>query len=301
MVDGQRLQHRAAPPFDAMALKEGIALQHIGNQIAVGQHRTLGYTRGATSVLQHRQLVAVQDRRAVWRFCTGLEYGVQLEGARNRERRHHALHIFDEEINQRALGLGVKIGDLGDHDGLDICFRQHRRRGLRHVGLQHHHRDIGVIELMLQLPLGVKRVGIDHHHAGAQRAEADHQILNEVGHLHRDPVAPLEPRALLQPTGKLRRKSVEIGIGQGVPHTAARGFALVGRERLLEERDNRGIGVGIDVAGNLQRIKLGRDRTLDRFRHGVISGNTDGLGMMWIEWCGVNLPPRFGNGVVAGP
>jgi hypothetical protein len=50
------------------------------------------------------------------------------------------------------------------------------------------------------------------------------------------------------------------------------------------------------VAGNLQRIKLGRDRTLDRFRHGVISGNTGGLGMMWIEWCGVNLPvPRVGS------
>ena len=107
---------------------------------------------------------------------------------------------------------------------------------------------------MLKLPLGVKRVGIDHHHAGAQCTEADHQILNEVGHLHRDPVAPRQPRAVLQPTGKLRRESVEIGVGQGVPNTAARGFALVGGKRLLEERDNRGIGVGIDVAGNLQRI-----------------------------------------------
>ena len=78
-----------------------------------------------------------------------------------------------------------------------------------------------------------------------------------------------------------------------MPHAAARGFALVGSESLLEERDNRGIGVGIDVAGNLQRIKPRRDRALDRFRHGFVSGNTGGLGMMWIEWCGVNLPtPR---------
>ena len=77
---------------------------------------------------------------------------------------------------------------------------------------------------------------------------------------------------MLQPAGKLRRESVEIGISQGMPHAAAGGFALVGGERLLKKRHNRGIGVGIDVAGNLQRIKLGRDRALDRFRHGVRLG-----------------------------
>ena len=283
MVDGQRLQHRAAPPFDAMGLKEGIALQHIGNQIAVGQHRTLGHTRGATSVLQHRQLVAVQDRRAVWRFCTGLEYGVQLKRARNRERRHHALHIFDEEINQRALGLRVKIGDLGDHDGLDVCFRQHRRRGLRHVGLHHHNFDIGVIELMLQLPLGVERIGIHHHHTGTQRAEADHQILDEVRHLHCHAITTLQPRAVLQPAGKLRREPVEVGIGQRVSHAAAGGFVLVCRESLLKQGNNGGVAVAINAAGNAQRIKPRRDRALDHFRHGFVSGNTGGLGMMWIE------------------
>ena len=105
--------------------------------------------------------------------------------------------MFDEKINERALGLGVKISDLGDDDGFDACLRQHRRRGLRHVGLYHHHFDVGIVELMLQLPLGVERIGIHHHHASAQCAEGDHQILNEVGHLHRDSIAALEPRAVL--------------------------------------------------------------------------------------------------------
>ena len=109
-------------PFDVMGLEEGIALQHIGNQVAVGQHCALGHARGATGVLQHRQIVAVENRRAVRRFCAGFQYGIQLECPGNRERGHHALHMFDEEINQRALGLGVEISDLGDHDGLDAVF-----------------------------------------------------------------------------------------------------------------------------------------------------------------------------------
>ena len=71
MVDGQWLQHGAALPIDVVGLKERIALQHIGNQIAVGQHRALGHARGATGVLQHGQIVAIENRRAIRCFGTG--------------------------------------------------------------------------------------------------------------------------------------------------------------------------------------------------------------------------------------
>jgi len=81
MVDGQRLQHGAAPPGDVMGLEEGIALQHIGYEVAVSQHCALGDPRGATGVLQHRQIVAIENRRAVWRFRASLEHGIQLERA----------------------------------------------------------------------------------------------------------------------------------------------------------------------------------------------------------------------------
>ena len=258
----------------------------------MGQHRTLGDPRGTTRVLQHRQLVAVQDDGAVRRFRTGLEYGIQLERTGYRERRHHPLHIFDEEINERALGLGVKVSDLGNHDGLDACFGQHRCRGLRHVGLHHHHSDIGIVELMLQLPLGVKRVGIDHHHAGAQRPQRYHQILDEIRHLHGHTIPTLKPRTVLQPAGKLRREPVEIGVGQRVTHAATRGLVSIGRQRLFKQGNDGGVAVSINATGNAQRIKPRRDRALDRFRHRLISGNTGGLGMMWIESCGVNLQPR---------
>ena len=118
MIDRQWLQHGATPPIDVVGLEKSVALQHIGNQIAVGQHRTLGHARGTTGVLQHRQLIAVQDHGAVRRFCAGLEHGVELERTGYRERRHHPLHIFHEKIDQSALRLRVKVRYLGDYNSL---------------------------------------------------------------------------------------------------------------------------------------------------------------------------------------
>ena len=118
MVDRQRLQHGAAPPVDVMGLKKGIALQHVGNEVAVGQHCALSHACGATRVLQHRQLIAVQDHGAVRCFCAGLEHGVELERTGYRERRHHPLHIFHEKIDQSALRLWVQVRYLGDYNSL---------------------------------------------------------------------------------------------------------------------------------------------------------------------------------------
>ena len=101
---------------------------------------------------------------------------------------------------------------------------------------------------------------------------------------------------MLQPTRKLGRELVEVGVGQGVPHAAAGGLVAVGRQRLLKQGNDGGVAVGINAAGNAQRIKRSCDRALDRFRHGFVSGNSGGLGMMWIARCGVNLPtPTIGS------
>ena len=145
---------------------------------------------------------------------------------------------------------------------------------------------------MLEFPFGVKRIGVDHHHASPKRSQAHHQILDEVRHLHGNAIALLKPRTVLQPTRKLGREPVKIGVGQRMPHAAAGGLIPVGRQRLLKQGNDRGVAVGINAAGNAQRIKPRVDRALDRFRHGFVSGNSGGLGMMWIAGCGVNLPPR---------
>ena len=107
MIDRQRLQNRAALAGDVVGLEEGVALQHVGDQIAVGQHRALGHAGGATGVLQHREVILIQNDGSIRRFGALVEYAIQFEGTGNRKRRHHFFNVFDEKVDQRALGLGV--------------------------------------------------------------------------------------------------------------------------------------------------------------------------------------------------
>ena len=190
VVDRQWLQDGAALPLHIVGGKEGVALQNVGNQVPVSQHRALGHTRRAAGVLQHGEVIAVENFCAIRGFAARFQNGVQLERTGNRESRHHALHILDQEIDQCALGLRVEIGNLGDHNGLDLCAGQDRSSSLCDVGLHDHDLHIRIIELMLQLSLGVQWVGVDHHHARAQRAKAYHQILDKIRHLDRNAVAP---------------------------------------------------------------------------------------------------------------
>ena len=132
-----------------MGGKEGVTLQHIRNQITVGEHGPLGNTRGATGVLKHGQIISIENHRAVRRLRTGLQHRIQLERPGNGKRRHHLFDMFHEKINQGALGLWVKIRNLRDHYGLDLSPRQHCCCGLRDIGLHHHNLHTGVVELML--------------------------------------------------------------------------------------------------------------------------------------------------------
>jgi len=75
------------------------------------------------------------------------------------------------------------------------------------------------------------------------------KILDQVGHLNRNAVTSLEPGTVLQPAGKLGRKSVKIGITQGVTDAAARRLVAIGRQRLLEQGHDGGVATGINALG----------------------------------------------------
>ena len=61
-----------------------------------------------------------------------------------------------KEIDQCALGLRVQICDFGDHNGLDLRAGQDCGRRLRHIGLHNHDLHVRIIELMLELSLGIE-------------------------------------------------------------------------------------------------------------------------------------------------
>jgi len=58
---------------------------------------------------------------------------------------------------------------------------------------------------MGKFALGVQRVGVYNHHAGAQRAQANDQVLNQVRHLNGDAITLLQSGFMLQPSGEIRR------------------------------------------------------------------------------------------------
>ena len=190
VIHRQRLQNRAAPPLHVVCGEERITLKHIGNQVAMSEHGPLGNARRAAGVLQHSQIISVENHCAVWRFGTCLQHRIQFQRARNRESRHHALHVLDQEIDQCALGLRVQICDFGDHNGLDLRAGQDCGRRLRHIGLHNHDLHVRIIELMLELSLGIEGIGIHYHHAGTQSAQAHNQVLDQIRHLNRNTIAP---------------------------------------------------------------------------------------------------------------
>ena len=117
--------------------------------------------------------------------------------------------------------------------------------------------DAGVVELVGELARGVERV---HVHLGRPRAvDAKHRD-REGEHVRahqRHTVAALHPELLLQPGGDGARSAVDLGIGHG-PAEALEG-RLVGeaRHRRVEERDDRGIGVRVDLERHIGAVGLG--------------------------------------------
>ncbi len=78
MVNGQRLQDGAALPVNIVRGEESITLQHVGNQIAVGEHCTLGDAGGATRVLQHGEILSVENHGAIGCFGTLAKHIVEF-------------------------------------------------------------------------------------------------------------------------------------------------------------------------------------------------------------------------------
>ncbi len=127
---------------------------------------------------------------------------------------------------------------------------------MRHVGQAHQRLGAGVVELVFHLPRGVQRVGVDHDEPGAHGAEHHDGILDEVGQLHRDAVARLEIGVLLQVGGEIAGQLVQLTVGQGLAEIAERRLVREALARLFEHSLDVLVLVGIDLAGDPNRILI---------------------------------------------
>ena len=216
-------------------------LQHVGDQIAVGQHGALGDAGGTAGVLQRGDVLGLARDTRVREPRPALEHVTQAVCVGQVVLRHHLLDVAHRQVDQRTLGEVMQVTDLGDDDLLDGRALEHLLELVRHVGQNHDGASAGVMELVLHLALGVERVGVDHHQAGAQRAEYRHRELQQVRQLDGDAVTGLKAGLVFQPGGEIARQAVHIGVAERLAHAAeGRTVGIVGAAG-LEDLENRGV------------------------------------------------------------
>ncbi|MNQ82611.1 hypothetical protein D3C85_976650 [compost metagenome] len=249
VIERQRRYHDFAA-FVHVRRHHRPGLQHVGDQVAVGQHRALGHPGGATGVLQHGELAAsrigVPDR-----FAAALAQGFgELDGLRQVVGRHHLLHVLDHTVDQQALERRQHVADFADDDRLDSGPGNDLLDQMRHVGQADQGFGAGVVELVLHFPRGIQRIGVDHHQPGTQGAEHGDRVLQNVGQLHGDAVARLQVGVLLQIGGEGTGQLIQLAVADGLAEVAEGrlvGETLAG---LFQYRLNIRVLVGIDFGSN---------------------------------------------------
>ena len=178
-------------------------LQHIGQQVAMREHRALGHTGGATCVLQQRQPVEpclALQRRA---------FRPQPQGL------HEALRSRLAAFVSRPL----QVIDAGEHDVLQLGVRLHRAYQ-RQQPIEHQDRlGAGVTELMTGLGGRVLRIGIDDHQPSLERAEHGDGVLQRIGQLQRQPVSGLQPSVMPQVAAESIGTTAQLGVSEVVVAT----------------------------------------------------------------------------------
>ena len=246
VIERQRRDHHLGAAAQVFG-HQHLALQHVGHQIAVGQHGALGDASGAAGVLQHGDVLGRRvgvDEIDVLALGHGID---EADGMGNAIGRHHLLDVADHGVDQQALEGRQQVADLGDDDVPDVGLRQHLFGQLRHVGQADQRPGAGILELVLHLAGGVQRVGVDHHQAGTHGAKDHHRILQHIGHLHGDAIAGLQVGMLLQVGGELTGQLIEFAVAQGAAQVAERRALGVGLAGLAEYRQDVAITVQVYV------------------------------------------------------
>ncbi len=244
--DDGHLLHRLA--LLERRLQPGLVLQHVGDDVAVEQRGALGNTRGAAGVLQEGDVVRLDVGLLQGHAPAGGDGVVELDGARQSERRHHLLHLAHDQIDDWALGEAQQVAHAGEHDVLDRRLAEHVLQRLGEILYDDDGLGAGVLELVLELARRVERIDIHHREAGAQDAGDAHRVLQHVRHHNGHAVAARQALALQVGAHRLGHL-VELAVGQLLVHADVRAAILVFGEAFLKQRHQRGV---------LRRVDLGR-------------------------------------------
>ena len=233
------------------------------------QHRALRAAGSAAGVLEEEDVVAGErDRLERQRRALGEYVGqAQRRGQPrvDRGRGHGKAAAVAEVERDHRLNRGL-VDDLGqrrggaaeDDDGLDA----------------------GVVQLVGELARRVERVDVHLRRAGPQDAEHHDREGRHVRRHQRHAVAAADAELLLQVGGHRTRSAVDLGVGHG--RTKALEGRQVGEARDcgVEARDDRGIGVSVDLDGDAVRAGLDPGHVHRGSSH-LFRGIAAGCGLNW--------------------
>ncbi len=225
----------------------------------MSEHRALRDTRGAAGVLQECDVVVRRRHRLERQELALFERVVEAQCARQLVRRDLLAHVAHDQVHDRGLRPAELVADAGDQHVLDTRPLDHLFERVREVLQDQDRLRTGIAQLMLELARGVERIRVDDSEPGAQRAEQRDRILQDVRQHDRDPVAPLQFRALLQPGREVACPPVELGISDRAAEAAESALRREALAAGLEHRRERRVFVRIDLRRHAVRVVLQPD------------------------------------------
>ncbi|RMV19514.1 hypothetical protein ALP16_01600 [Pseudomonas savastanoi] len=190
VIERQRRNHHLLALFKqrsalrSLLAHAGIDLLHVGDQIAMGEHRAFGQPRGATGVLQNGNILQTSRYDLHAALAPQAQRALEADGLRQMEFGDHLLDLVDKGIDQPALGRRLHVAHFYFDQVFDGRVRQHFLHQLAEQVEVNQRSGTRVLELMAHLACGVQRVGVDHRQTGAHRTEYGDRILQDIGHLY---------------------------------------------------------------------------------------------------------------------
>ena len=174
------------------------------------EHCTFGNAGGAAGVLQEGDVVVPDPDGREFSFGAAIQRIKQGQGAGDFPGRNHLLDVLDDEIDQPAFRHRQQIADLRADDVLDRRVGQDLLKRPGKILEDDDRLGARILQLDFQFPRRVQRIDIHHRQSGAQDAEQDDRILQEVGQHDRDPLTLDHAGQCLQVRGEVARQSFKL-------------------------------------------------------------------------------------------
>src|SRR5450631_1650263 len=171
MVERQGANDDAGTARPHRGKNPGGGLQHVGDHVAMGEHRRFGDTGRAAGVLQKGDVFRPERYRVELQAEAGRERALERLRPRHSPGRNLLADVPQHEVDDEAPRDSEQITDPGHQDLLEGGARQDLLQHVCEILEDHDAFRRGIVELMLEFASGVQRIRVHDYHAGSQHSE----------------------------------------------------------------------------------------------------------------------------------